>query len=902
MKNSDIRSAFIEFFKKNGHTHVPSSSLIPDNDPTLLFTNAGMNQFKNLFLGLEKREFTKAVSSQKCVRAGGKHNDLENVGFTARHHTFFEMLGNFSFGDYFKKDAIHYAWEFLTQDLKIPKEKLYVTVFEKDDEAADIWHKQEGVPKDRIFRLGEKDNFWRMGDVGPCGPCSEIFYDHGPKAGKESDPYKGIVSGEDRFVEIWNLVFMQFEETAPGKLLSLPKPSVDTGSGFERLVAAMQGQFSNYDTDLFKPMLNVASQLSGLEYVTDPEILRANINVREQISAMRVLADHCRSTSFLIADGALPSNDGRGYVLRRIMRRAIRYGRKLSTNKSFLLPMSESLIATMSDFYPELSQRKDHILSTIKEEEVRFLQTLDNGTAIFLDEIKKLKNQNNKMISGETVFKLYDTYGFPVDLTALMAAEQGLNVDEQGFDNIMQASKEKAKSSWKSKSLQSDEKHIIEFGQKNSKQPTQFLGYENLHVSNCKVLALSNGSQEVSILKQGDTGFVILDKTPFYAEGGGQIGDQGFMTHEGFEAKVHDCIKQGQAFLHQIEVIKGELKAQDTVTSQVSSQDRRQTASNHSATHLMHSALRAVLGTHVTQAGSLVDSSKTRFDFTHNKPLSSDEIKKIEELVNNEISLAHPVKAEVMPHSAALEKGAMALFGEKYGDEVRVLTMGPSVLSSHEKAFSCELCGGTHVQNTSQIRAFKIISESGVSAGVRRIEAITGDLAIEYFMKNTEELKASRSAAGVATAKSLIDWIETKKDEIKDLQKQIKKINAEKIDVNQLAGKAVNFKSSSGEAKYILADVALDDREVLSQISDQLKNKIRSGVTIVIGNGEASHPVIVSVSKDLVGQIQAGAILKDFAAVLGGKGGGRPDFAQGAVPDRSKLAEADKVIKSKLGI
>ncbi len=892
MKNSEVRSAFINYFKKNQHEVVASSSLIPENDPTLLFTNAGMNQFKNLFLGLEKRNYTKAVTSQKCVRAGGKHNDLDNVGFTARHHTFFEMLGNFSFGDYFKKDAIHYAWEFLTKDLKIPKEKLYVTVFKDDDEAADIWHKQEGVPLDRIFRLGEKDNFWRMGDVGPCGPCSEIFYDHGPKAGRESDPFKGIVAGEDRFVEIWNLVFMQYEETAPGKLHSLPKPSVDTGSGFERLVAAMQGQFANYDTDLFAPMIDVASKISKQNYVTDPLVLREDLIIRDRVAAMRVLADHCRSTSFLLADGALPSNEGRGYVLRRIMRRAIRYGRKLSQDQSFLAPMSEVLIQSMSDFYPELGQRKIHILATIKDEESRFLQTLDNGTAILQDEIKKLKSKNLKMISGETAFKLYDTYGFPSDLTAVMAAEQGLTVDESGFEKTMQASKEKAKSSWKSKSMHADEKHVIEFGQKYSSSPTKFLGYDFLE-SKSQVMAISNGVSEVSSLIVGETGYVVLDQTPFYAEGGGQSGDQGLIKTSTAQARVNDCIKQGHAFLHQIEILKGELKKSESVTTHVESKIRRQTASNHSATHLMHAALRKVLGTHVTQAGSLVDETKTRFDFTHNKPLSSEDIQTVENLVNEEISLAHPVKAEVMSHKVALEKGAMALFGEKYGNEVRVLTMG---------SFSCELCGGTHVSNTSQIRAFKIISESGVSSGVRRIEAITGDEVIDLFLKNTDELKTAKNSAGLSSDKLLTEWIDSKKEEIKDLQKQIKKIQSGQINVDDFVKNAKSFNTSQGVAQYVLADLNLDDRDILAQITDQLKNKIQKGIVIVIGSGEATHPVIISVSKDLTSQFQAGTLLKDFAQVLGGKGGGRPDFAQGAVPDRSKVAEANLLIHSKLGI
>ncbi len=893
MKSSEVRNSFVNYFKKHGHTHIASSSLIPENDPTLLFANAGMNQFKNLFLGLEQRDYTKAVSSQKCVRAGGKHNDLDNVGFTARHHTFFEMLGNFSFGDYFKKDAIHYAWDYLTNDLKIPKEKLYVTVFETDDEAADIWHKQEGVPKDRIFRLGEKDNFWRMGDVGPCGPCSEIFFDHGPQYGKETDPYKGIVAGEDRFIEIWNLVFMQFNEDGSGRT-SLPKPSVDTGAGLERVVAAIQGRHNNYKTDLFEPMIKRAIDLAGLKDLEDlykaEQNPSADPRLKEELTALRVLADHCRSTSFLLADGALPSNEGRGYVLRRIMRRAIRYGRKLSTQHSFLPLMSDVLIENMSDFYPELKNRKNHILTTIKEEETRFLQTLDNGTAIFHDEIKKLKNQNQKIITGETVFKLYDTYGFPVDLTALMAAEEGLQVDESSFEKHMQAAKEKAKASWKGKSLQADEKHLIELAQKFSKTATEFQGYSKLKAQS-PILGMSNGTAEVTSLSAGQTGLIILKQTSFYAEGGGQVGDTGQIKTAQGTAQVVNCTKQADVFFHHVEVSEGTIKASDMAECIVEISERRQTTSNHSATHLMHSALRTVLGTHVTQAGSLVDSSKTRFDFTHNKPLSSEEISKIETLVNDEIAKANPVSAEVMGHKQALEKGAMALFGEKYGDQVRVLTMGN---------FSCELCGGTHVSNTAEIRAFKITSESGVSAGVRRIEAITGTAAIQYFMKNTEELLTARHTAGVQADKTLTTWIDEKKDEVKDLQKQIKKIQSSQINIDDLLKASKDFQSSSGPAKLVMVDLSIDDREVLAQISDQLKNKVQRGIVVTIGQSESSHPVIISVSKDLNSQFKAGDLLKDFALILGGKGGGRPDFAQGAVPDRSKLKDAFEMISKKV--
>lgn len=902
MKSSDVRNTFVNYFKKNNHAHIPSSSLIPENDPTLLFANAGMNQFKNLFLGLEKKDYNKAVSVQKCVRAGGKHNDLENVGFTARHHTFFEMLGNFSFGDYFKKEAIHYAWELLTKDFGIPKEKLYVTVFQSDDEAADIWHKQEGISKDRIFRLGEKDNFWRMGDTGPCGPCTEIFYDHGPNAGKESDPYKGILSGEDRFVEIWNLVFMQFYEKSPGLMDPLPKPSVDTGSGLERVVAALQGKFNNYDTDLFSGMINKASQIAKKDYVTDKKLLDSNKELWEQTAAFRVLADHCRATSFLIADGALPSNEGRGYVLRRIMRRAIRYGRKLSEQHSLLPAMSEILITEMSGFYPELKNRKDHILTTIKEEESRFISTLDHGTEILHSELSKLKSKNLKELPAEIVFKLYDTYGFPADLTRLMANEQGIHVDESAFDKKMAESKEASRATWKGKGISQDEAHLIQISQEtlNKHGETKFTGYDHLH-DKATILKLTNGHKEVSSLKEGETGIAIFDLSPFYAEGGGQIGDQGPIKSTNAGAYVHSCHKNQNIHLHNIEVEYGTLKVGDTVEVEVSTCDRRDTAANHSATHLMHAALRKILGTHVTQAGSLVDVEKLRFDFTHNKAMTAEEIHQVEHLVNEQIAHSLEVSATKMKHKEAIASGAMALFGEKYGDEVRVLKMGD---------FSTELCGGTHVNNTSQIRLFKIVSESGVSAGVRRIEALTGDHALKYLLKNHDENQKARDLAGIKenwqqyfeTKKDLPTWIEEKKSEIKNLEKEIKKAQGSKIDVEQISQSATKFSTQNGEAKFIFADIDLDDRDVLSQITDHLKNKLQKGIVVVIGKGENSHPIIVSVSKDISTQYSAGNILKEVAAVMGGKGGGRPDFAQGAAPDRGKIKEAQDKIKTLLKI
>lgn len=914
MKSSEVRNKFIEYFKKHGHTAVASSSLIPENDPTLMFANAGMNQFKNLFLGLEKKDYNRAVSSQKCVRAGGKHNDLENVGFTARHHTFFEMLGNFSFGDYFKKDAIKFAWDFLTNDLKIPKEKLYVTVHISDDEAADIWHKQEGVPKDRIFRLDE-DNFWRMGDTGPCGPCTEIFYDHGPHAGRESDPFKGIKAGEDRFVEIWNLVFMQYFESAPGKMEPLPKPSVDTGSGLERVTAAMQGRLNNYDTDLFMPLIIKSAELSKkTSLLKDIETMNTEgVNTKvpqsskDDIAAMRVIADHIRSASLLIADGALPSNEGRGYVLRRILRRAIRFSQKLSGGSPFLPEVAEVFIKEMTPIFPELKSRKDIILSTLKDEQDRFMSTLLSGTSILNEELSKLKAKKQKKVPGEVVFKLYDTYGFPADLTRMMAEEEDFEVDEKEFEVHMEAARTKAKASWKGKGPTADESHLVTIAQKSGEKhkATKFVGYETTR-STAKVLILSNGKALVDSLNAGEDGYITLDQSPFYAEGGGQVGDHGMISTATAQVKVSDTTKKNDTFLHQIHVEKGPIKVGDTVSTFVHEHPRARTAANHSATHLLHSALRKVLGTHVTQAGQMVDDVKIRFDITHGKAMTAAEIENIENLVNLEISKGHDVESKIMNHKDAISSGAMALFGEKYGDEVRVLKMGD---------FSTELCGGTHVHNLAQIRLFKIVSESGVSAGVRRIEALTGDMALKYFMNLSSDALEARRSAGLdtawdkivhtdlATAKTtLTNYLESKRSEYKNLEKEMKKNQGGTVNVDELAANAKSFKTKNGSSKIVFADLKLDDRDVLAQVTDHLKNKIQSGVVIVVGSGDSSHPMIVSVSKDLNPEISAGNLLKELAQVMGGKGGGRPDFAQGAVPDRSKIAEAFSKAEKMVGL
>lgn len=907
LSSIEIRNRFIEYFKKHQHAHINSSSLIPENDPTLLFANAGMNQFKNLFLGLEHKDYKRAVSVQKCVRAGGKHNDLENVGFTARHHTFFEMLGNFSFGDYFKKEAIRFAWQFLTEELQIPKEKLYVTVHLSDDEAADIWHKQEGIPKDRIFRF-DQDNFWRMGDTGPCGPCTEIFYDHGAHAGKETDPFKGIAAGEDRFVEIWNLVFMQYYESAPGKIEPLPKPSVDTGAGLERVVAALQGKLNNYDTDLFWPMISKAAEISKKSHLlTEIEQInkdgissKISAESKQQIAALRVVADHVRSSSFLIADGALPSNEGRGYVLRRILRRAIRFSQMLSGGNAFLPEIAEVLISHMSSVYPELKQRQSVILATLKDEQDRFMSTLGTGTQILNQELSKLKTKKQTEVPGEIVFKLYDTYGFPADLTRLMAEELGFTVDEKKFEAEMDAAREKAKASWKGKGLASDEAHLIQFSQKSldTNKATKFLGYESTSVP-AKVVALSNGSKTIDKLNANETGVVVLNQTSFYAEGGGQVGDRGHLKSIKGSAKVLDCKKQNEVFLHFIEVESGTLSLSDEISANVSTFERRNTAANHSAAHLIHSALRMVLGTHVTQAGQMVDDIRIRFDFTHGKSLTSDELQKIESLINEEVAKAVNVSSNVMKHQEAIASGAIALFGEKYGDEVRVLKMGE---------FSTELCGGTHVHNTAQIRVIKIVSESGVSAGVRRIEALAGDAAIKYLTLGLKDSLEARKTAGLDSswdkilnnqAGSISDFVEKKKDEVKALEKEIKKVQGGQINIDELANQAQQFNSKVGSSKALLADLSIDDRDVLAQVTDHLKNKIGSGIVVVVGKGESSHPIIVSVSKDLNPDISAGNLLKEYAQMMGGKGGGRPDFAQGAAPDRSKLDEVRKSFMSK---
>lgn len=891
MKSSELRKRFIDYYKKHGHTYVKSSSLIPHGDDTLLFNNAGMNQFKNVFTGVEKRDYTRAVSSQKCVRAGGKHNDLDNVGFTARHHTFFEMLGNFSFGDYFKSEAMSLALKFLVDELGIDRNRLYFSVFETDDESFNLWQKQEGVPKDRIFKYGEKDNFWRMGNVGPCGPCTEIFYD----LGEDMPGTDNVMGGEgDRFMEIWNNVFMQFFEDENGQQTPLPKPSVDTGMGLERLAVVMQNERSNYHTDLFRPLIARVCEFTGKEYIFDDLKEASSKDIQKVNVACRVLADHARSTAFLIGDGVLPSNEGRGYVLRRILRRAIRYGNTLIKQQGLLPACVDQVISEMGSVYPELNEHKELISKTVNDEESRFLRTLDQGTQMLEAELKKIYGDT---LPGPTIFKLYDTYGFPADLTEIMAKEAGFKTDMQGFISELKKSKELAKKSWQGAKVSADKEFLISWTQE-FKQPTEFTGYTSL-ISEAKVIGLEADSKKVDELNS--EGIVILDRTSFYAEGGGQIADTGKIIGDGFEAEVVDCKKENDIFLHFVTVTKGSIKVGDSLNTKVYGNTRRETVAHHSATHLMHSALRKVLGTHVTQAGSLVTSDRLRFDFTHGQPLTTDEMERVELYVNEAIAQAYNVEVSNCSIDEAKKKGALALFGEKYSDEVRVLKMGP---------VSMELCGGTHVSNTSEIRLFKIVSEGGVSAGVRRIEALAGQQALHYLMKCSKEFNQVKADINLnenwesflhSSEMTLLDWTKKERQNSKDLAKQLQKAKTAQVSADDYLKEAVSFTKNGIDGKLIFAEIDEDDRKALATLTDHLKDKIQSGVVMVLGKeSEGTSPLIAAVTKNLTKEIKAGDLLKSVSDVMESRGGGRPDFAQGAAKKRGGWVEAKQAIKSKL--
>ncbi|BBM02499.1 alanine--tRNA ligase [Microbulbifer sp. GL-2] len=854
MKSAQIRDAFLNYFAEQGHTVVPSSSLIPGNDPTLLFTNAGMVQFKDTFLGQEKRPYNRATSSQRCVRAGGKHNDLENVGYTARHHTFFEMLGNFSFGDYFKREAIRFAWDFLTKVLNLPEERLWVTVHISDDEAADIWLKEVGVSAERFSRLDE-DNFWQMGDTGPCGPSSEIFYDHG--ADVPGGPPGSDNDDLDRYIEIWNLVFMQYERTADGELHSLPKPSVDTGMGLERIAAVMQGVHSNYEIDLFQALLKAAGEIVACD------------NLEEK--SLRVIADHIRSCSFLIADGVMPSNEGRGFVLRRIIRRAVRHGHKLGHKEVFFFKLVEALAEQMGDAYPELREKQQLIEQALRKEEEQFAKTLDKGMALLEGALASLEGTE---IPGELVFTLHDTYGFPTDLTQDIARERGLSLDMVGYEAAMEAQRERARAAGKFKQ---DYTEVLDL-----EGATEFLGYEATE-SQGKVIAIIKGGEQVERLEEGEEGTVILDRTPFYAESGGQAGDSGYLNVAAGRFEVLDCTKQGGHHLHAGKVLRGAVATGEEVSAKVSADVRQATALNHSATHLLHAALRKVLGEHVTQKGSLVDSERLRFDFSNPEAVTNKQLHAIESLVNAQVRANTPVDTRETDIESAKEMGAMALFGEKYGDTVRVLSMG----ETETGAFSVELCGGTHVKRTGDIGLLRIVSESGIASGQRRIEAVTGAHALSLFDQTQQRIEHIASLLK-ARPDSLADKVEQLLVNNRKLEKEIAQLKTKLASGagGDLTAQALDI----GGFKLLAASIDGADPKSLRDLADQMKNKLGSGVVLLAAPGEDKVALVAAVTQDLTGRLSAGDLMRFAAGKLGGKGGGRKDMAQGGGSDVSALA------------
>ncbi|AOA57837.1 alanine--tRNA ligase [Acinetobacter larvae] len=878
MTSAEIREAFLRYFESQGHTRVASSSLVPANDPTLLFTNAGMNQFKDCFLGLDKRDYVRATSSQKCVRAGGKHNDLDNVGYTARHHTFFEMLGNFSFGDYFKRDAIRFAWEFLTsaQWLGLDQEKLYVTVYHTDDEAFDIWHKEIGLAAERIIRIGDNkgekyasDNFWAMGDTGPCGPCSEIFYDHGahiwgglPGTAEEDG---------DRFIEIWNNVFMQFNRTADGVLHPLPAPSVDTGMGLERISAVLQHVNSNYEIDLFQDLLKAAAEIIGVELSQDVLNAAEEHKTIDYPASLKVVADHARSCCFLIADGVNPSNEGRGYVLRRIIRRAVRHGNKMGAQGTFFYKMLQPLIATMGEAYPQLAEQRQRIEATLIREEELFAKTLEQGLKLLEAELAQL---SSKVIPGATVFKLYDTYGFPTDLTADIARERGFEIDEAGFEVEMAAQRQRARDAGK---FAVDYNTLIK-----TDACTQFDGYEQTQGQG-HIIAIYKDGEEVTALQEGDEAIIILDQTPFYAESGGQIGDTGFFKNEHGIFEVQDTKKSGKAIVHHGVLTMGSIATQQQVEATVQADLRAAISRNHSATHLLHAALRQILGSHVQQKGSLVASDVLRFDFAHDQPVSFEQLQQVERLVNQEVIANTAVQTELLDIESAKEKGAMMLFGEKYGDEVRVLTMGTL---RDNKAFSIELCGGIHVRRTGDIGLFKITAESGVAAGVRRIEAITGSAALAWVQKTEADVQHINSLLK-AQKDQTVDRVQAAVEQNSALQKQIEQLNQKLAHVQ--ATELLSQVQTIADRSTLICSIPATDAKALRHLHDGIKSKLADAVIILIGVDGDKVSLIASVAKELTATLKAGDIIKHLATELGGKGGGKPDLAQGGAPLNEKL-------------
>ncbi|HKW81889.1 MAG TPA: alanine--tRNA ligase [Casimicrobiaceae bacterium] len=875
MKANDIRRQFLEYFAANGHTIVPSAPLVPANDPTLLFTNSGMVQFKDVFLGVDRRSYVRAADVQRCLRAGGKHNDLENVGYTARHHTFFEMLGNWSFGDYFKREAIRYAWDLLTRVYGLPPEKLWATVYHTDDEAWQVWVDDIGLPRERVVRIGDNkgapyasDNFWQMADTGPCGPCSEIFYDHGP--GVSGGPPGSDRAEGDRYVEIWNLVFMQFDRDAQGRLTPLPRPCVDTGMGLERLAAVLQHVQSNYDIDLFRDLIEKAAALTGARDLESP--------------SLKVIADHIRACAFLIVDGVLPGNEGRGYVLRRIVRRAIRHGYQLGQKAPFFHQLVPELSRLMGEAYPELPRKQDFVVQVLRAEEERFAETLEHGMRILDAALAAARASGGKVLPGETAFTLYDTYGFPLDLTADVCRERGVAVDQAGFDAAMNAQRERARAASSFRAAES----LAYSGAK-----TVFDGYDTL-AEEARVVALYRDGNPVDSLSTGQEGMVVLNRTPFYAESGGQVGDRGELSRSGACLTlfaVRDTQKiQPDVVGHQGEVRTGELRIGDTVAAEVDGNARARAAWNHSATHLMHAALRKVLGDHVQQKGSLVDPDRTRFDFSHPQPMTEIEIRTVESLVNRAIRANYPVEARLMKYDEAIGSGAMALFGEKYGDEVRVLSMGD---------FSTELCGGTHVARTGDIGLFKIVSESGVAAGIRRVEAVTAEGALAY----THEVEGRLHDAARALKSSPADVaakIQQMQDNVRVLEKELSRIKA-RLATSQggdLSAQAVEVDGRGAPVRVLAATIEGADAKVLRDTLDQLKGRFKSAA-IVLGSIEGGKVTLIAgVTSDLTAKIKAGDLVNHVATQVGGKGGGRPDMAQAGGTDAAALPAALASVRS----
>ncbi|MDC3066736.1 alanine--tRNA ligase [Gammaproteobacteria bacterium] len=836
MKTSDIRKAFLDFFNSKNHEVVASSSLVPSNDETLLFTNAGMVQFKDVFLGTETKNFKRAATSQRCIRAGGKHNDLENVGYTLRHHTFFEMLGNFSFGDYFKEDAIKFAWEFLTEELKLDKENLWITVYKDDDEAEEIWKNIIGIDPARIARLGDDDNFWSMGDTGPCGPCSEIFYDHGEHI--DGTPPGAEGDEGDRFIEIWNLVFMQFNRDESGKMEPLPKPSVDTGMGLERIAAVLQGVNSNYETDVFKDLINASEKILGSNGST----------------SHKVIADHIRSSVFLISDGVIPEKEGRGYVLRRIMRRGIRHGYKIGAKKPFMHLLVKDLIKLMNSAYPELKKKQKDIIELIKNEEIKFFETLETGIEILEETISNMKN---KTLSGDVVFKLHDTYGFPFDLTADIAREKQLDIDEERFNECMNQQKQTSKAS---------SSFVSSLPAASGIEETKFLGYENLE-SDSKVLVIWKDQERIDAAKNKEEIFFACNQTPFYAEAGGQIGDKGKFASQSSTGSILDCKKQGKVYIHKAIIDKGSIKTGDVIKMSVEKEKRSAIAIHHSSTHLVHAALRAVLGDHVQQKGSLVDENKLRFDFSHTKALTKEEITKIEDIVNKEALKNLEVKTELMKLDDALKSGAMALFGEKYDDEVRVLTMG-------ENSYSVELCGGTHVNRTGDIGFFVITNQSSVASGIRRIEALAGSKSIEH-VKKLRDVNLSLQNSLNVSADELQEKVNSLIEENKKLKKSSKGKSAKK---SVISSETHEFR----DWKLIIEQVDVEDTKDLRSLADEQKNTNEKLCVVIFTESSNKIALVCGVTKNLSESLSAKEVVSKLSNQINGKGGGRSDFAQGA--------------------